>query len=220
MLASFDGGGTVRLFAVDSGNVLRTLHAGNYTSHGLAFSPDGEIVAASTGPTIYLWNPKTGELIRRLEGHKDWLLALTFSSDGKKLASHARDKMTKVWDVAGGKLVQEFEDYHDGSASLAFAPGDKTLASTGHNGTVHLWDWAKGKKTAEYAPNRRFSVAKVLFSPEGDLVITAGEQDGLIRYWHIGQAREVRNFLAHKGGVNGLAMSKDGKTLEIGRAHV
>ena len=62
----------------------------------VAFSPDGVLLASGggsgNGNTIQLWHPETGERIATLEGHTDWLTALTFSPDGKTLASASWDR--------------------------------------------------------------------------------------------------------------------------------
>lgn len=74
----------------------------------LAFSPDGKILAVGGGPSgiIELWNLETKTLVRRLEGHKDQVSALCFSSDGRKLASCGYDKLVLIWklELDGTKL--------------------------------------------------------------------------------------------------------------------
>jgi WD40 repeat protein len=38
-----------------------------------------------------------------LQGHKDWVLSVAFSPDGKTLASTSQDKTIKLWDVQSAK---------------------------------------------------------------------------------------------------------------------
>src|SRR5579862_6048736 len=70
-----------------------------------AVSPDGRIVAASSGwGMIYLWDATSGKELRRITnpGHRE-IEALAFSPDGKTLASAG--EQLHLWDIGSGKLV-------------------------------------------------------------------------------------------------------------------
>jgi WD40 repeat protein len=75
----------------------------------VAFSPDGNILAAgSQDNTVWLWNvaQPRHHLSRDgapLTGASDWVNAVSFSPDGKLLAT-AGDKLTRLWDVADPSL--------------------------------------------------------------------------------------------------------------------
>lgn len=45
---------------------------------------------------------------RTLSGHSDQVYALTFSSDGKLLASGAYDGEIRIWNATDGKLIKAF----------------------------------------------------------------------------------------------------------------
>lgn len=115
----------------------------------IAFAPgtplglQGLIATASDDQTIKLWYPRSGELVRTLEGHAAPPRGLAFSPDGKTLASFAKiarkedDKTSvpsgeiKVWDVATG--AAQTYTLADGSIdSLLFASDGKTLVLSGN----------------------------------------------------------------------------------------
>jgi WD40 repeat protein len=67
----------------------------------LAHSPDGKLLAlGSQAGAIHLRELATGKEVRRLEGHHGGVSCLTFSPDGRRLASGGHDTTILTWDVA------------------------------------------------------------------------------------------------------------------------
>jgi WD40 repeat protein len=105
---------------------------------GLAFSPDGRLLAAGGLPPepVRLWDLATGEVVGRLRADRDRVVSLAFSADGSRLVVAGFSPTALVCDVAalcGGKDVaalrraaapcaQEREDLWD---DLAGADGTR-----------------------------------------------------------------------------------------------
>lgn len=91
-----------------TGRVLQTCYDKHHPSGPLSvgLSPDGGMLAVGYAPyDINLWNAKTGERQKLLEGHSNWVVSLAFSADGKRLISGAGDSTTRVWDVEAGMEI-------------------------------------------------------------------------------------------------------------------
>ena len=92
----------VTVFDAATGKKLRRFAHGWQTT-SFAGSPDGKLLATGgwlDEPTIKLWDLATGRLLGTMVGHNDAVVALSFSSDGKRLVSASADQTTRFWDVA------------------------------------------------------------------------------------------------------------------------
>ncbi len=69
-----------------------------YPTIDIVYSPNSKIIACAVSCLIFLWDVETGELLNTLKGHLDKINSITFSSDGKTLASSSRDNTVILWD--------------------------------------------------------------------------------------------------------------------------
>src|SRR5262249_29732003 len=85
-----------------TGKVLRRCDDSGMTSRGfeqLAFSPDDRLLASSDRDVVHLWEVTTGKKIRTFRGHRGEIESLSFSSNGRRLASSGSDSPALVWDL-------------------------------------------------------------------------------------------------------------------------
>jgi WD40 repeat protein len=68
----------------------------------------------------------------------DAVLHITFSPDGKRLASASGDGTVRLWDPDGHE-VAILRGHTDKVWHVAFSPDGQRLASAGNDGTVRLW---------------------------------------------------------------------------------
>jgi RNA polymerase sigma factor (sigma-70 family) len=94
------GMGTVKIWDVASGRLLRSLDRPKTVFWRVAFSPDGRSVATG-GSSVLLWELASGGQRHSFNGQEDQILALAFSPDGRSLAASSVDAPVFVWDVAG-----------------------------------------------------------------------------------------------------------------------
>ncbi|HBL10649.1 MAG TPA: type IV secretion protein Rhs [Cyanobacteria bacterium UBA11162] len=151
--------------------------------------------------------------IHRFVGHEAAVLSLSFSPDGKTIASTGEDGVIKLWDRSG-RLVLSIKGDELGINRIRFSPDGQLIASAGDDGTVKLWN-LKGQ-LQHTLKGHQGSVMSVNFSPDGREIASAGE-DGTIRIWNQ-DGKLLKSWQGHKGMVRAVIFSPDGQRIASGGA--
>jgi WD40 repeat protein len=205
------GDKTIKLWNLGTGKVGATLVGDNAEDLGVAFSPDGKLLASiSRDGTVRLWDVVTGQLKHRLGGPGADYGNVAFSPDGSLLASSGNDGTVRLWDVGRGKLLRVLHGHVGRVDRVTFSPDGKLLASAGvEDRRARLWDVAGGWQVREFpqleGPDN--PVHDVAFSPDGRYLAIAS-----------GTRREVwdlaKNQLHHSLQVgHAIAVRADGRLL-------
>lgn len=159
LATSSDGRADICVWEVATGKKLCHVdfELGDSQSGGaIAFSPDGNTLAFSSGRLVKLVDLTTGKEIHPAIGHQEPAVSLAFSPDGKMLASSGTDRVVSLWDADTGNEVQRLTKIRDtwgnapGRVTLAFTPAGKPLAALSFLEAVSLWDVRTGKVVHEF----------------------------------------------------------------------
>lgn len=97
--------GTIRLWKVDTPEMLRVIKGHDSHVLGIAFNSDGTaLVSGSSDKTVKVWRVSGGDPVGVFKGHSDAVSSVAFSNDGGTVASASYDETVKLWDVSGIKL--------------------------------------------------------------------------------------------------------------------
>ena len=211
MLVSSSWDGTIRFWDV---RTHAQLGARNSFVSAVAFSRDGRTVAAGQDGTIRLWDARTRlPLGAPLRGHRGAVLDVTFSRDGRTLASTGGDRTIRLWDVRSRHPLGAPLRPHSVARGVAFDRDGRTLAAGSADGRVRFWDVATRKRRGAALIAGRDWINALAFSRDGRRLATAGG-DGTIRLWDARTRLPVGAPLTgHAGKVLDVAFGRDGRTL-------
>lgn len=173
-------GGTTKLWDVETGRELHSVHETVEDVATFRFSPDGSVLASGRDDgTIELRDPTTGKLIRRLRNDFTSTFALAFSPDGKQLASGHRSGTVHLWKVETGNHLGRLEAHEQNVSGLTFSPNKNRLVTAAHGGSVKSWNPTTGEKIANLSTDT-IPITVISFSPGGRHLIWGGRNGELV----------------------------------------
>jgi WD40 repeat protein len=188
------------------------------TPLGLAFSPDGRMIAVSDSGNqrgkngsggVLLLEHGTGKLLRELLTPGAAVGRVVFSPDGRRLAA-AGGVAVHVWNLPGGEEVAAGSDGHQNElAQIATAPGG-LIATAGGDHTVRVWDASTGVERRRLPHGNM--VRAIAVSPGGRF-LASSSLDDFVRLWDIQSGKEVYKLPGHGalGGRRAVGFTPDGR---------
>jgi WD40 repeat protein/tRNA A-37 threonylcarbamoyl transferase component Bud32 len=207
-----------KVWDVQTGQELLTLKRSGSI---LVFSPDGKRLASAGGMSegqqvVKVWDAATGQELFTCKGPVSSFSSVTYSPDGKQLASGSADHAVMVWDAETGQGLFAFKGHTNGVTSLAYSPDGKRLASASYDQTVKVWDTRSCQELFSFTASH----GGVAFSPDGKQLASASA-DHVVKVWDTQTGQELLSFKGHTGGMPFgagicVAFSPDGKRLASG----
>ena len=251
--AGIGGDSTIRLWDAVTGEHLQTITGHTRSVSSISFSPDGSRLATGSGhgragdKIIRIWNVQSGCLqstfkvpIGRWLNQDNYLIDfVSYSPDGKTLASGSDDGTIRLWDTESDQLqFTTFEGFRGISTEesikyytidglvLAYSPDGKTLASSSRDwfgytiqkdNTVQLWDAATCKHKTTLTAENCETILSIAFSADGR-TLAGGGDNGTVYLWDATSEEIKTTLTGHSDRFDWsvVAFSPDGRTLASG----
>jgi len=228
----FVNDGFVKLWNLATNQILQTSTASSEGTASIAFSPDGLFLGAGrSAGTVAVWNLVSGKRAFQLEERSNvgdpvnWTnrMSLTFSPDGKTVATGMRDGAMRTLESATGREIRKFYAPVDrwldrGFHSIVFSPDGKWLATGGDHASVDLWDASTGDHRKTLVISDRDTTwadtSYIAFGPDNKMLLGWTENEEKIVVWDVstGKLKDYPSLTA-----SSAAMSADGQMLALGQ---
>jgi WD40 repeat protein len=175
--------GEARLWDAGNGKLLATISerfavkAVAFPIKEVAFNATRTILATGGGSRLegeaQLWELRDGLLVRLGDPlpHDSEVYTVSFSPDGRWLATAGMDRAARVWDVSSGKLHGQPLRHAEAVRVAVFPPDGRTLLTDSDERAFRVWDLAPGPQPRWEYPHLGPVLAATL-SPDGEWLLT------------------------------------------------
>src|SRR6266540_3090497 len=168
----------IHLWNVANGDSLGKLDAHKGIVWGVAFSPDGQLLASvSSDKTAKIWDWRNGTLLKSLDFPGE-VVSVRFSPDGQTLAvggvdeplNDIRNAAIWIFSVGTWKPLLKFPEYLNIGA-MTYSTDGRGLVGGGTSRKMQEWRTRDG--TSVFTLNHSHQVSDAAISPDGSTVATA-----------------------------------------------
>jgi WD40 repeat protein len=210
----------------------------NWIINSITFSADSQYIAAGFNDgTIQIWYMKNNQFILyqtiqsypiadHLKAHCAGITSITFSSNGKYLATASADETIKIWchdNDNKWKCHQTLNDHKKTVDSLAFSPDSSYLASGARDNTIKIWQHKKLDnfewfQCAQTLIGHTDLVRSIAISPNGKYLASASD-DKTAMIWQLDQNNQFvckQLLKGHSKFISSIAFSPNSECIATG----
>ena len=184
--------------------ILKGHHKKRVTS--IAYSSDGSfLVSGSWDYYVVIWNASTGEMIKKLKGHNNFVESVVVSPNNKYIASGSSLSRNIgqicIWNIESGECLKTIKAHTEAVFALAFSPDNKFLVSGAERG--------RKKDLDLFGPHQ-----KIQWEPVCVWNVESGE---FVKTLKLSNTDPTYEFADTATNVQALTFSPDNKFIVAGR---
>ena len=193
----------------------------------IAYHPTQPIVALATklnvahgavagrGPAVELRDSKTLSLIRKIEGHSDWLTSVEYRRDGEQIMTGSLDKSVRIWNSSDGTSLAILDGHTAALVGAMFLGDGQQAVSVDQMGRVIVWEIATAQPLQSWETGIQGVCAVALHAQKPWLAVAS--EDGEIRLWDV-QLGKLLGSRTAPTGITFIAFSPSGDRLAVASA--
>ena len=148
------------------------------------------IVSCSKDATVCLWDRNTGELLKKLSGHRWPVNAVQLR--GNLVVSASGDGIAKLWNLTSGLCIKEFPSKDRGMACVEFSPDSRTILAGGNDQVIYQFDTSTGELVREMKGHE--GLVRSLHLDSGSGRVVSGSYDTSVRAYDMRTGETIINF--------------------------
>ncbi|XP_023228174.1 WD repeat and SOCS box-containing protein 1-like isoform X1 [Centruroides sculpturatus] len=199
ILVTGHNNGRIRIWDVQTGNLILELVDHRSIVTDLSFSPDGSLIllSASYDGTLKLWDLNdNGNRFGTLSMNNKPIYSCAWSPNAKLMISVGMDKVAYIWDMITYCIKLKLEGHHYDIVACGFSPDSCLVATASWDTRAILWDAETGLMLKCFGhlyppPHLIYAggqngtwIRGLSFSPDGSHFATVAD-DGYLRFWDI-----------------------------------
>ncbi len=191
---------------------LRVLQEHTERVHGVSITFDGKYaVSGSNDNTFKLWDLQSGECLKTIKPHIDYIKSLDATPDLNLVATSggSQDLIIRLWNYKDLEPRGELKGHTDRVNSLKMTPDGRYVISCSN--TVKVWDTTTRECIADFKHQDAYTVC-VDISLDGKIGVSGGD-DNVINVWDIPGRKCIHSFKGNKELGYTLKLSNDNKIL-------
>ena len=208
--ASVSMDGEIRIWNASSFTCLKIIYTHSPISgHGHCLtSLSLNIIACSFKFVIQIWDIESGERLKTLNGHSDWVSGLICLPNGY-LASCSLDNSIKVWDLDRGECLKTIECDSIFRCVILLKNGNLASCSE-YDSEITIWNVETGERV-QSLQGHSDDVWRLQVQESGELISCS--HDKTIKIWNIHEKKCIRTLEGHTDIVNSIRIYSQTSTL-------
>jgi WD40 repeat protein len=187
-----------RLLDQDSDEMRRLLTRAAEMASGVWLRP---VTASLTRPG--------GPLLRTLEGHSSYVVAVAVTPDGRRAVSGSWDNTPKVWDLSTGQVLHTLEGHSSSVMAVAVTPDGRRAVLGSSDATLKVWDLSTGQVLHTLEGHSSWVLA-VAVTPDGRRAVSAS-RDKTLKVWDLSTGQVLHTLEGHSSRGLAVAVTPDGR---------
>ena len=166
---------------------------------------------------MILYDIKNQKTKRQLIGHKESILAVELSKNGKRMISIGSNGHTILWDYYSGEIIQEFQIKISGRSQQVVLNKEGSLLAYTYDNNICVKN-LESKIDIDWVAGYKVDFNDMMFSPNSNYLITVsdnGVYDYEVDIWDVKKRLKV-NCLHDGNGYVSASISNDGEYLVTG----